>query len=342
MTKRAEKRMKMRKDQESPSQQTPRAESQPSSKPEVIESKPATLMGKIYKIYDEKYKTLMWIPIILIMLSILQIGYQVSTSEDHYPLIRDISLKGGVTITVPVDGDVDLDAIQKSIASKGIDANVRDVQSSGKVVSFIVESGIDLNDKTKIDALLSAIDSTHKLVEGTYSVEGIGSTIGESFFKQAMVGLILSFILMSLIVTFTFKSFIPSAAIITAAASDILMTLALVNMLGIKISTAGFAAFLMLIGYSVDTDILLTTRVLKRTEGTIMSRVMSSVKTGMLMSWTTVVASGIAMIVTSSEVVGQIMLIIFIGVLFDQINTWIQNVGILRLYLEHQNRKKQQ
>ena len=42
------------------------------------------------------------------------------------------------------------------------------------------------------------------------------------------------------------------------------MPLALIDFLGIEISAAGIAAFLMLIGYSVDTDILLTSRALKR------------------------------------------------------------------------------
>jgi len=45
-------------------------------------------------------------------------------------------------------------------------------------------------------------------------------------------------------------------AVVISAFADIVMTLALVDILGLKISTAGIVAFLMLIGYSVDTDIL--------------------------------------------------------------------------------------
>ena len=64
-----------------------------------------------------------------------------------------------------------------------------------------------------------------------------------------------------------FRTFIPSIAVIFAAFADIVMSLALVDYLGIKISAAGIAAFLMLVGYSVDTDILLTSRALKRKTG---------------------------------------------------------------------------
>jgi len=95
----------------------------------------------------------------------------------------------------------------------------------------------------------------------------------------------------------------------------------------------------MLIGYSVDTDILLSTRVLKRTEGTIMHRVYSAMKTGMTMTVTTILAVSIALIISPSAVIKQIMTILLIGLVIDVINTWIQNVGLLRLYLEKKHGK---
>ena len=106
-----------------------------------------------------------------------------------------------------------------------------------------------------------------------------------------------------------------------------------------RLSTAGIAAFLMLIGYSVDTDILLSTRVLKRKEGTEMERIYGAMKTGITMSVTTLTAVSMALIFTQSEIIKQIMIILLIGLLVDLINTWIQNVGILRLYLERKAKK---
>ena len=129
-------------------------------------------------------------------------------------------------------------------------------------------------------------------------------------------------------------------AVIAAAVADIVITIAIVNIIGINISTAGLAAFLMLIGYSVDTDILLTTRVLKRKEGTVLKRIFSAFKTGILMNFTTFIAIVIALSITSSDVIKQIMIILLIGILVDQVSTWIQNVGILRWYLENKEKSK--
>ena len=114
---------------------------------------------------------------------------------------------------------------------------------------------------------------------------------------------------MGLVVSLYFRSFIPSIAVILAAFSDMVVTLAIVNLIGLEISTAGIAAFLMLIGYSVDTDILLTTKLLKRKSGTVSERVYKAMNTGLMMSVTTIVAITTALFFTNSLVLKQIMII---------------------------------
>ena len=172
-----------------------------------------------------------------------------------------------------------------------------------------------------------------------YSTEIMGSSLGASFFRETIIAVIVAFILMSIVVVLYFREFIPSVAVILCCFSDIMETLAVVNLIGMKVSTGGIAAFLMLIGYSVDTDMLLTTRVLKRKEGTLMSRVLSSVNTGMMMTLVTCAALIFGIIFMKSTAVRQIMIIILIGLLFDILNTWIQNVGVLRYYLERKENK---
>ena len=173
-----------------------------------------------------------------------------------------------------------------------------------------------------------------------FSIETMGSALGDAFFKQTLLAILIAFVLMSIVVFLAFKTFIPSFAVILSAVSDITMTIAAINLFGIRIETAGVAALLMLIGYSVDTDILLTTRVLKRDEGTVSDRIMGAMKTGMTMTLTSISAIVVSLIFTQSETLRQIMLILLIGLIFDIPNTWIQNVGILRMYTEKKSMKK--
>ena len=124
--------------------------------------------------------------------------------------------------------------------------------------------------------------------------------------------------------------------VILSAFADIIMPLAVIDYFGIKLSAAGIAAFLMLIGYSVDTDILLTTRALKKKEGALNERIFGAFKTGSFMTITALVAVLPAFFIISGlpDSFRQIFLILALGLFADLINTWLTNVGIIKLYCD--------
>ena len=287
---------------------------------------------KLKDIYEQKYKVLLLIPFIILVLALLQIGIQTAVTGDF--VNKGITLKGGSSITLDKTDMVNVEELGLFLQDKfpKADINVRTISSAGQVVSVAVDS--DAQENSEINALTKAVTEKYNLGKEDYSIEVMGSALGNSFFKQTFMALIIAFLLMGIVVLIYFRTIIPSLAVILAALSDIIVTLSIFNLTGIKLSTAGIAAFLMLIGYSVDTDILLSRRLLKRKEGTVMDRVYGAMKTGLTMSTTTLVAIGVALIFVESEVVKQIMIILFIGLLVDLVMTWIQNVGILRMYIE--------
>ncbi|MEI6732258.1 MAG: hypothetical protein WCK90_06295, partial [archaeon] len=128
----------------------------------------------------------------------------------------------------------------------------------------------------------------------------------------------------------------PSFAVILCAFADIAMTVAVVDLMGLKLSIAGVIAFLMLIGYSVDTDIMLTSRLLKDTEGKVNARIWGAFKTGLTMTLTAIASVGISLLIIYqfSDTLRQIFTIILIGLFFDIFNTWITNASILKWYME--------
>jgi preprotein translocase subunit SecF len=97
----------------------------------------------------------------------------------------------------------------------------------------------------------------------------------------------------------------------------------------------------MIVGYSVDTDILLTTKLLRRKEAETFERVSSSVKTGLTMQLAAIVAMSVLYAVSPAEILKQIAGILIIGLMLDIVFTWIQNVGIMLWYLEYKERKAQ-
>lgn len=304
-----------------------------------IEKEKKSILKTIRDFYDSQYKLLMIIPFILLAFSLVSIGLQYASTGDF--INRDVSLKGGITLTITTDEKINIDDLKNQLKEKFTknDIDVRSLAKFGTQIGIIIAADIKENE---LNSLLEEIEKITKieLTEENYTTEIVGSSLGASFFKEVLIALIIAFVFMSIVVFLLFRTFIPSIAVILAAFSDMAVTLAIVNLLGIKLSTAGVAAFLMLIGYSVDTDILLTTRVLKRKEGTLMERIFGAIKTGFMMTATALAAVLIGLYFTQSEIIKQIMIILLIGLLVDLINTWIQNVGILRLYLEKKHKVK--
>jgi preprotein translocase subunit SecF len=197
-------------------------------------------------------------------------------------------------------------------------------------ISFIIESSSDSETlKVAIEKILG-----YPLDETNSSIEFTGPSLSANFYNQLVIAVLISFALMSIVVAISFRTFVPSAAVILSAFADIIMPLALVDILGIKISSAGIAAFLMLIGYSVDTDILLTSRALKKKEGMLNQRIFGAFKTGITMTLTAIAAVVPAFFIISGlpDSFKQIFLILAFGLFADIFNTWFTNASIIKWY----------
>ena len=164
----------------------------------------------------------------------------------------------------------------------------------------------------------------------------LGFFLGKLFLTINPIFSAIIFLAFATILIYTYiKNSVPAFAVMLSAFANIIMTLTIVNIVGMKISTAGIVAFLMLIGYSVDTDILLTTRLLKRKES-VNKALLGAFKTGTTMTITSIIAITTALIVVYSfaSVLNQIFTILLIGLGFDLFNTWIANASIIKWYVE--------
>lgn len=289
-----------------------------------------SIKSKIKIFHDKYYKLLLILPLLMLIFSFSYMFVYYKTNGDFFK--KDISLTGGTTITVYEK--LDIVQLQSDLNSKLQSLNIRKISdlTSGEQKAIIIETTTDgVEAKKIIEDYLG-----YTLIEGeNSSFEFTGASLSESFYKQLIFSLLFAFIFMAIVVFIMFKSFVPSIAVILSAFADIFMTLIVVNIAGIEMSTAGIIAFLMLIGYSVDTDILLTNRVLRRTDATLNRRIFNSFKTGITMTLTAFfgILSALLIAKTISSVLTQIFTILTIGLLFDIFNTWITNVSLLKWYV---------
>jgi preprotein translocase subunit SecF len=281
--------------------------------------------------HDKYYKVLLLIPLAILILSIIYLGIFYSQTGDF--ISKDVSLTGGTSVTIY--DQISASKIKEDLSNKLEDISIRAISDlvTGEQKAIIIETKTD-GDQTK---LILEEYLGYKLDSENSSFEFTGSSLSESFYRQLIIAIIVAFFFMGIVVFILFRTLVPSSAVIFSAFADIVMTLALFNFLGMKMSTAGIVAFLMLIGYSVDTDILLTTRLLKRRDNTLNKRITGAFYTGITMTLTSLLAIVFALFVVRSFsiVLTQIFTILTIGLCFDMLNTWITNVSILKWYIKN-------
>lgn len=286
--------------------------------------------SKLRELYDNHYKKLLIIPAILLILALI---YLYSFNHTNGDIIhKAISLKGGTSITIY--SETDITKLKSFLQTKFTEFDIREISdlTTGKQLAIIVETTSSAEDtKAAMEEFLG-----FQLNDQNSSIEFTGDTLSAGFYSQLRLAIILSFILMSIVVFILFRTFVPSFAVISCAFADIVLTLATIDLLGFHVSSAGIIALLMLIGYSVDSDILLTTRVLKRKDENIDSTIFTAFKTGLTMTLTAIAAVGISLLIVRSfsDTLTQIFSILLIGLFYDIFNTWITNVIWLKWYAE--------
>jgi preprotein translocase subunit SecF len=170
-----------------------------------------------------------------------------------------------------------------------------------------------------------------------YEVESVGersASFAEDAQQQALFGLLIAFAGMAVLVFLMFRTFIPSIAVVASAFSDIVIPLSLMRLFGIELSLGTVAALLMLIGYSVDSDLLLNNHIIRR-RGDFYTATFRAMRTGVTMTITSIAAMVVMAVVASSlgiPLLPEIAIVLVFGLTADLMNTYLLNVSLLRYY----------
>lgn len=271
----------------------------------------------------EKYtpQQLVVIPLVLLIASLLLLSLNMATTG--MPVKPGIDFSGGTAVTL--DTTETADQLRSAFAGYPL-TEVSEGVNNGKFLKF------GPMDDSRFRALAEQVNTNYPDAK----VDQIGESFGKTLQQQAVLALIFSFIGMALVIFIAFRTFVPAAAVVISAFADMAMTAAAMNIIGIPLTLGTTAALLMLIGYSVDSDILLTNRVLKR-QGKLIDKLKGAFETGIIMTSTTFAAIAAMLIISwigSVEILMQISAVLLIGLAIDVMNTWLTNAAILKWYVQ--------
>jgi preprotein translocase subunit SecF len=168
------------------------------------------------------------------------------------------------------------------------------------------------------------------------SVQTVSPALSTHFIETAFNVVVLAVILSLILVFFFFRNLVPSIAVLTGALSDIVIALGAMGLLGVPLTLASFAALLMLLGFSLDTDILLTTRMLKR-KGDPRENAFDAMKTGITMSVMAIIAFAALFAlatITHIPTYYEISAVALAGLVGDIFATWGINGVIILHHVE--------
>lgn len=164
----------------------------------------------------------------------------------------------------------------------------------------------------------------------------ISPALGEFFWRYALYAIALATVLLLALMFVFFRKFVPVIAIIQAALFDVLCALTALTLLRIPFSITALSALLMLVGYSIDTDIMLTAKVLKGS-GSPRENAFSAMNTGITMTGITIVTTTIMSIfsfIYGIDIILTISVVLLFGLLGDLLSTWFMNAPIIIWYVE--------
>ena len=271
-----------------------------------------------------KLKKLLPIPIILFLFSVSVLFVNYFRTGDF--ILRDVDLKGGTLVTIESSVPIDAKNLEKILEQKYGSVFLSSLRTTtGYGVSVEVSENVDATD------VINDIQASGVSVV-SHTVETIGPQLGNLFLIQIRNILIIAFVLMSVVIFIVYRNFISSIGIVFASLANIITTLAITSLLGIKISFAGFAGLLMLIAYTVDTNIVLTSKILGMGTEDFRSRYKKALTTGATLIATITITMFLILLLSSSKLLVNIGEILVVGFLSDLPYTWIFNASLLEMW----------
>ncbi|MFC7140360.1 protein translocase subunit SecF [Halosimplex aquaticum] len=257
------------------------------------------------------------VPLALLALALLVlVGWYLTTGA---PVTPGIEFTGGTEIQIATDASQT--EVRQALAFET--DSVQPVAGSNE---YIVTT-----QSTDAESIRSQVESAgYEIV----SIQTRSASFGADAQRLALMGIAVAFVGMSILIFVLFRSFVPSIAVVLSAFSDIVIPLALMNLFGIKLSLGSVAALLMLIGYSVDSDILLNNHILRR-RGSFYESTYRAMETGVTMTVTSISAMTVMYIVSSLfkiPLLPDLAIVLVFGLVVDLMNTYMMNLSLLRWY----------
>ena len=198
------------------------------------------------------------------MLSIVLILAGIISLISHGGPRFGIDFSGGVKIRAKFD-QVTKDQLKSKLTELGYPlASIQLDLTKKEAIISVTETNVEKGDmsvgQTIATGLLSANDSSLKVVAGGLNISEVGPSVGKDLEWAALWSILASILILLAYISFRFQFQFGVGAIV-ALIHDVLITLGIFSLLSIEINLPTVAAFLTIIGYSLNDTIVVFDRI---------------------------------------------------------------------------------
>ena len=172
-----------------------------------------------------------------------------------------IDFTGGTIIDLKFEQPVSISQIRDSLRPYGLDSST--IQLSGETSNVETSTDVMIRTVDLEENDRKAVMSSLKSNVGNYEVmreEKVGATIGGELIMNAVMALVISWVLIILYIAYRFEFKFGIAAVITLV-HDILIVLTFFSFTQRQIDSSFVAALLTIVGYSINDTIVIFDRI---------------------------------------------------------------------------------
>lgn len=151
--------------------------------------------------------------------------------------------------------------------------------------------------------------------------------LGRAQRKQAVTAILVAALIIGLCLLFVYRKKVVLFTV-PCVLLNLLAALGGMALTGTPLSLASLAGLLLLLGYGVDTNILLANFALKRFEGEPEERIASAMKTGFMITLTTFATMLAVNLFVTNPSLDQLSTTLLFGLGADLLDTWFLNAGV--------------
>ena len=279
---------------------------------------------KILSFIENNYKKFLMISMVIFVIFVGTILF--NYFKYGYIINKSITISGGYVTLINNNYHITNTEIQNTLNQM----NITDYVLYNTPNIIYIESGKQINETLLINLLNQ--DYNISLLSTDISIQHYSSLVGNLIFNQFLFFVILAMVLTAFVIFIAFRASKITLNIISTILFDIVGLLAILSITKYPIGANGFIGMLMILGFAIDNNVVLSTNIVKEKEKPFIERVRMSFRVGMLMEIIALYTLLLLYFIVPEPSVDEFAFVLSVAIILDLLYYLIGNIPLYKYF----------